>query len=274
MNKPNVSKFIKNTKNVLGKRSPEILTGIGIAGMITTTVLAVKATPKAIRLIEKEKDIKNRELLKEADRNGEEDCAVIDKLKPMEVVKVAWKPYVSAIVTGVASVTCLIGASSVNAKRNAALATAYELSKTALSEYKEKVVEEIGEKKEKIIRDKIDQDHIDKNPASKSNIVITNKGEQLCYDGMSGRYFKSDLEAIKAAVNRINREMVYDNYVSLSEFYDELGLEHTNVSDELGWNLDSGLVEISFGTRMADDGRPCITLDYMVEPRYDFAKLL
>lgn len=274
MNKSNVTNLIKNVKIGLGKRSPEILTGIGIAGMITTTVLAVKATPKALRLIEEEKHNQNRELLDEARKNGNEICAQIDKLKPIEIVKVAWKPYVPAIVTGVASITCLIGASSVNAKRNAALATAYELSKTALTEYKEKVVEEIGEKKEKIIRDKIDQDHLDKNPASKNNIVITNNGEQLCYDGVSGRYFKSDLEAIKAAVNRINREMVYDNYVSLSDFYDELGLERTDVSDNLGWNLDSGFIEISFGTRMADDGRPCITLDYLVAPRYDFSKLM
>lgn len=274
MNKSNVTNLIKNVKIELGKRSPEILTGIGIAGMITTTVLAVKATPKALRLIEEEKRIQNRELLDEARKNGDEKCAKIDKLKPIEVIKVAWKPYVPAMVTGVASITCLIGASSVNAKRNAALATAYELSKTALTEYKEKVVEEIGEKKEKIIRDKVDQDHLDKNPASKNNIVITNNGEQLCYDGVSGRYFKSDLEAIKAAVNRINREMVYDNYVSLSDFYDELGLERTDVSDNLGWNLDSGFIEISFGTRMADDGRPCITLDYLVAPRYDFSKLM
>lgn len=274
MNKSNVTNLIKNVKIELGKRSPEILTGIGIAGMITTTVLAVKATPKALRLIEEEKRIQNRELLDEARKNGDEECAKIDKLKPIEVIKVAWKPYIPAMVTGAASITCLIGASSVNAKRNAALATAYELSKTALTEYKEKVVEEIGEKKEKIIRDKIDQDHLDKNPASKNNIVITNNGEQLCYDGVSGRYFKSDLEAIKAAVNRINREMVYDNYVSLSDFYDELGLERTDVSDNLGWNLDSGFIEISFGTRMADDGRPCITLDYLVAPRYDFSKLM
>lgn len=274
MNKSNVTKFIKNTKNALGKRSPEILTGIGIAGMITTTVLAVKATPKALRLIEEEKHAQNQELIAEARENNRPFCGQVDRLKPVEVIKVAWKPYVPAMVTGVASITCLIGASSVNAKRNAALATAYELSKTALSEYKEKVVEEIGEKKEKIIRDKIDQDHLDQNPASKSNIIITNNGEQLCYDGVSGRYFKSDLEAIKAAVNRINRAMVYDNYVSLSEFYDELGLEHTNVSDELGWNLDGGLIEIDYGTRMADDGRPCITLDYYVAPRYDFAKLM
>ena len=46
--KLNVSKLCKDAKVMVSKRSPEILTGLGIAGMITTTVLAVKATPKAL----------------------------------------------------------------------------------------------------------------------------------------------------------------------------------------------------------------------------------
>ena len=48
MNKPNVADLFKSVKMVVSKHSPEILTGIGIAGMITTTILAVKATPKAL----------------------------------------------------------------------------------------------------------------------------------------------------------------------------------------------------------------------------------
>ena len=56
MSKTDVTKYFKMVKQFAKKRSPEILTGIGIAGMITTTVLAVKATPKAIQLIEEEKD--------------------------------------------------------------------------------------------------------------------------------------------------------------------------------------------------------------------------
>lgn len=75
-------------------------------------------------------------------------------------------------------------------------------------------------------------------------------------------------------MNKINRSLNYDMYVSLSEFYDELDLEHTDISDELGWNLDDGLVEISYGTMIAKDNRPCITLEYHVAPKYDFSKLM
>ena len=52
MNKTKFVGLIKSLEKILIKHSPEILTGIGIAGAITSTVLAVKATPKAIRLIE------------------------------------------------------------------------------------------------------------------------------------------------------------------------------------------------------------------------------
>lgn len=51
MKKSNVAKLFNTIKSGMCKRSPEILIGFGIAGMITTTVLAVKATPKALMLI-------------------------------------------------------------------------------------------------------------------------------------------------------------------------------------------------------------------------------
>lgn len=276
MNKSNVTNLIKNVKIGLSKHSPEILTGIGIAGMATTTVLAVKATPKALRLIEEEKRIQNRELLDEARKNGNENCAKIDKLKPIEVIKVAWKPYIPAVVTGVASITCLIGASSVNAKRNAALATAYELSKTALTEYKEKVVETIGEKKEHVIREKIAQDKVDKNPVNNSEVVVLGSGDVLFMEPICMKPFKSDIEHVRKVINDFNYRMTTgaEEYISLSEFYDEFGLMHTRASDSLGWNLGrDGQIEVEFLAAKTEDGKPCLMLDYTVEPRYDYAKL-
>lgn len=276
MNKTDVTRLIKNVKHGLSKRSPEILTGIGIAGMITTTVLAVRATPKAIRLIEDEKAIQNRERIKEANRNGQEMYDPVDKLKPMEVIKVSWKPYVPAVITGVASITCLIGASSVNAKRNAALATAYQLSTTALNDYKEKVVETIGEKKEKTIREKIAQDKVDKMPVNKSEVVMVGSGDVLFLEPVCGKPFKSDIETVRKVINDFNYRMTtgQEEYISLSEFYDEFGLTHTRASDVLGWNLGrDGQIEVEFLATKTEDGKPCLMLDYTVEPRYDYSKL-
>ena len=104
MDKTNVTKYFKMAKRFVSKRSPEILTGIGIAGMVTTTVLAVKATPKALELIEEEKRAQNRALLDEAEKTDSDNAAHVSRLKPIETVKVAWKPYIPAMLTGMASI--------------------------------------------------------------------------------------------------------------------------------------------------------------------------
>lgn len=248
-----ISNFVNSTKGYLKKHSPEILTGIGVTGMITSTVLAVRATPKALYLLDEARYEKKAELT------------------PVEMVKVAWKPYIPAVLTGMAGLTCIIGASTVSHKRNAALATAYTLSEKALLTYKDKVIETIGEKKEKAIRDSISQDEVDKNPVSNSQVIITSKGNTLCMDSLSGRYFKSDIEAIKKVINELNREMTYQNYVSLDEFYSKIGLDPIKNGHRLGWNLDDGLIEVDFGTCLAEN-EPCIVIDFETAPKYDFDK--
>lgn len=256
MGKTNLATIVASTRQFVSKRSPEILTGIGIAGMISTAVLAVKATPKAMELIEEKK----RE-------------EWLDKLSPVEIVKVAWKPYIPAIVTCVTSTACLIGASSVSAKRNAALATAYKLSETALTEYREKVIETIGEKKERTVRDKVAEERVKKNPVSKNEVIITGNGKTLCFDPISGRYFMCSIETIKRAENTLNKQMLHDisGYVSLNEFYDEIGLDHTSVGDDLGWNTNQ-IIDIDFSSQLNDNGEPSVVLDYLVAPKYDFYK--
>lgn len=257
MNKPNMAALFKDIKMAATKHSPEILTGLGIAGMITTTILAVKATPKALELIEDKKD--------------ELDLYPTDNLTPAETVKATWKCYVPAAVTGVTSVACLIGASSVNAKRNAALMTAYNLSATALSEYKEKVLETVGEKKEQIIRNKVAEERINKEPVNPSAIIVSGNGNTRCFDTITKRRFTSDIETIKKIVNELNRRMINgEDYISLNEFYYELGLDGSSVGDELGWNVASGLIELDFSAQLDTDGTPCIVIDYSVAPKRGF----
>ncbi len=266
-----VKNFIKGVKIGFDKHSPEILIGLGIASAITSTVLAVKATPKALNLIEDAKFDKAKIWNKE--HPDSDKCAVSEKLTKSEIVKTAWKCYIPAAISGAASVAFLLGSNSVHAKRNAAIATAYKLSETALTDYKKEVIETIGEEKAKLIQDKVAQKHVDEHPVSNNQVIIAGSGKQLCYDGISGRYFESDIQTIRAAVNTINETMVYEMYASLGDFYNEIGLPPTTLSDELGWNLDDGQLEISYGSAISDDGRPCITLDYHVAPRYDFSKL-
>lgn len=269
MDKPNMTNFFRSAGMAISKHSPEILMGVGIAGMITTTILAVKATPTAMRLIEEEKRRQNRELFGEHDTEDR-----IEKLKPIDVVKVSWKPYIPAAITGVTSVACLIGASSVHTRRNAALATAYKLSETALSEYKEKVIETIGERKEQTVREKVAKDRVKKYVDGNKEVYITEKGDTLFLDPVTKRQFKSDIELIRKAVNKLNYELTHDimGYISLNEFYDEIGLVRTSIGDDLGWNLENGkgLLEVDFYPEMTEDGKPCLCLDYSVAPKYGF----
>ena len=270
MNKSGVSKFFSGVQTSLAKHSPEILTGLGIAGMITTTVLAVRATPKALKRIEEEKDRQSKKLCEEALKNGEGEYAPVDKLKVVDTVKVTWKCYIPAVITGVVSTACLIGASSVHVKRNAVLATAYKLSESALADYREKVIETVGEKKEQAIRDKVAKDCVDKNPASKTDIIVTGNGTTKCLDYSSKRYFYSDIDKIKRAVNEINRQMLHEGYISLNDFYDELGLGTSKIYDRMGWNTDDGLIELHFSSQLDENGTPCLVIDFEVPPKYDF----
>ena len=252
----NFSGLVKGIQAYATKHGPEILTGIGITGMFGAVILAVKDTPKAVKLIEKAEEVKG------------------EKLTPMETVKTTWKCYVpTAIVCG-CSAACLIGATNVSSRRNAVLATAYEISRNALDEYKEKVVEKVGEKKEREIREEIAQDKIDKNPVSSNSVIVTGHGKTLCYDALFGKYFESDYESLKRIENIINRELVAgDSYYSLNQFYIEVGLSPVKNGWDLGWNVDSGLIEIQISAALSDDGRtPCLVVGFNRPPEYGFNK--
>lgn len=255
MGKLSLKNVASDIKTTMVKNAPGILVGVGIVGMAGTTILAVRATPKAITLIE----AKKREL-------------EVDSLTPVETVKATWKCYIPAAVTGVMSTACLIGASSVSARRNAALATAYNLTKVAMNDYKDAVVETIGEKKEQIVRDTAAKKKIERDPVTNTEVIVTERGTTLCYDAVFGRYFRSDIDTIKRAVNELNRSIVSSMYASLNEFYDEIGLPPIEIGDKLGWNMDDGQVEVDFSSQLAADGTPCLVISFNVAPDYGYSK--
>lgn len=254
MSKEGLKRTIKSAGRVLTKYSPGILTGIGITGMIGATFMAVKATPKALYLIEAKKEESE-----------------VEELTPVETIKTCWKCYIPATLTTVLSAACLIGASTVSAKRNAALATAYSISEAALREYQDKVVEVVGEKKEKAVRDAVAKDQIERDPVTKSEVVIIDSNSNtLCYEPLSGRYFKSTIDKIKKAEIKLDRQMIQEMYVSLNDFYWEIGLDGTDLGDKMGWNLSKGYMDLSFSSQLADDGTPCAVIVYGIPPVYDY----
>ena len=255
MSKTGLVKVVSDLKLYVKKHQPEILTGVGIAGMIVTTITAVRATPKALELLN---DVKE----KHADDTDKKEYVkdVIVKVTPV---------YIPSFILGGLSISCLIGASSVNHRRNAALATAYSISESALREYKNKVVETIGEKKEQAVRDSIAQDKIDRTPMAQQTVFISDNGSTLCLDSITGRYFSSDRDKLEKAENEINRRMIGDMSASLNDFYVEIGLQPIAIGYDLGWNIDKKLsIDISYGG--GPKGEPCLVLDYDILPFYNY----
>lgn len=253
MNNQAILSFSKKCTSLALKRKPEILTALGIAGFFSAIYMAAKAAPKAVMLIEEKKKEKE-----------------VEKLGPIDTIKTVWICFLPTALTSIISAGCLVGASSENLRRNAALATAYTLSESAAKDYQEKVIESIGEKKEQGIRDSIAKEKLEKNPVIDREVIITEKGNTLCFDVTSGRYFKSDIENLRKIVNELNRRMMSEMYVSLNDFYYEVGLKSTDVGDDLGWNISDGFIELRFSSQISTDGSPCLVVEYRIAPKYEY----
>lgn len=251
-----ISKLIESSKKKLSDNAPEIMIGFGLAGMLTSTIMAVKATPKAMAIIEEEEDYLNRELTK------------------IEKAKLVWKPYVPAALGYCASTALIIGANNVNSKRSAMFAGAYKLSEQTLATYRDKVIETIGEEKEREISDKVARDKVKeaRQTSYHANEVIYGTGQCLCYDPISGRYFNSDMDKIRKVENDLNYRLMKENMISLNEFYTELGIECTDMGFKYGWNIDEGLIEVRFTSTITDDNKLCLVVTFARSPRLDFDK--
>lgn len=116
------------------KGVPTILTCIGAVGVVATAVLAVKATPKALRLIE----------IAEDHRHDDNPNWTWSPLTKAEIIKTTWKCYVPAVVTGAATIICIFGANTLNRRQQASLASAYALLNRSYNDYKRKLKELYG----------------------------------------------------------------------------------------------------------------------------------
>ena len=274
MKKINVAKGLSTVEQWTSKHSPELLIGLGVTGLLSAIGLGIKVTPKAIKLIELEKERQNEELRNEAIENDTFSTAEVTCLSKKDTLRVVWKCYVPTVVTAAVSVGCIIGGSKTSLKRNAAIATAYKITETAFSDYKEEVVKSIGEKKEQVIKEKVAEKRVQKNPVKNKEVFITSNGEVLCFDTVFGRYFKSSKDAIDKAINAVNKNMIDDMYVSLNDFYYELGIPSTEIGERMGWNInDSSLLSVTYSSAIADNGEPCLAITYDIGPRYDYSKL-
>lgn len=247
-------------KFLLNQNSSTILTGAGVIGTVGTAFFTGRASFKAAGVLD---DAKNDII--EGSLDDSRDRPVVRRmLSRVEVVKLTWKFYLPAVGTGIITITAIIFAHRIDAKRVVALTVASGISERALKEYREKVVEKLGERQDTKLRDDIAQDRVNASPPSKE-LVITGNGQVLCLDGLTGRYFMSTMEELKSAENKINHIINNHMGASLSEFYDEVGLAPTSYSDEVGWNPDE-LIVLKISATMSQDSRPCMVVDFHPVP--------
>lgn len=275
MTKLNLSNFAKNISAKLGANAPGITIGLGTGAILVAGVMVGVATPKAMKLIEDAQVAKTKRF-KQMREKAPDDAVMdeTDELTWVEIIKAGWKPYAPAIMTAVVGVACIVGGNRANARRNAALSAAYTVVEQTLNDYTAKTKEIVGEKKEKEIRDAIAEDELKKHPLSGYNVVRMPKcGKTLCYDVRSREYFMSDYNTIKKVENDLNRRLRSEMFISLNDVYDEFGIVHDDeLGDDIGWNVDDEL-EFTISSKIAENNEPCLVVNYVIAPRYDFRNL-
>lgn len=231
---------------IVKSNSPEILTGLGIAGVISTSYLSVRAGMQAAQMIDVDEQANNGRLTDTKERL-------------LAQFKLTWKSYIPPATAGIVTIACIVGSHKASGSRTAAAVTAYTVAERAMSEYKEKVIEQLGENKERKIHEEIIQEKVSSDTGK--DIVYLGKGDVLCCEMYTRRYFKSDMETLKKAQNAINYKIVNEHYVTLSELYDILDLDHTTDSDLMGWDSDK-LLEFNFTSVLAHNEEPCLAFEY------------
>lgn len=243
----------KQAAKFAADNSPTILTAIGVTGALTTAFLTGKASFRAAEII----------------YEAEMDAPPLENREKVELV---WKLYIPAIGSALMTTVCIVAANRIGTRRAAGLAAAYSLSEKAIAEYKAKVIDKMGEKPERDMRDELAQERINQNPPGPREVIPGNTGDVLCYDSLFGRYFYSNMHTLRKAWNDTTLLTINDGYASLSDFYHNIGLSPTAYSDEVGWNTDK-VLDLNFSTCLAPDDTPCISVEYLVVPVREYGCL-
>lgn len=255
-----ISDLVRRAGKFAINHSPTILTSVGVAGAITTAYLAGKASFEASDMIR----------LKEGLEYGNEEDRRHSRDRFKERFELVWRLYIPATLTGAATVTCIIGANQIGNRRTAAMAAATTLIERSYDEYKTKVVEKLGERKELAVRDEIAQDRIDDSYSSDVKLFGVSEGE-LCYDKFSDRYFLGSVEGINAAVNSLNNALNHDGYAALGDLYRLLEMEVPGFAESIGWNHDR-LLDVRFSSALAHGSKPVIVMEFRNEPAPDYSR--
>lgn len=233
------------------KNAPKILATIGICGVAGTAVMAAKAAPEAKDILEK--------------YEYDEDKTPFQN--NLEKVKAVAPVYAPAVGMGVLTVTSFLGAQHILSTRQAAAAIAATIAESTLKDYQEEVLKKVGKKKALEIREEVSKKKLEEAPSVDEAVVEhTGNGNTLCYDVVTGRYFRSSMEEVRKAENTIVKLCADEMAVCLNVFYEELGLRPCKYGYMVGWRIDGVRPDMNFTTHLKD-GEPVLTIDYTVDNR-------
>lgn len=247
---------INTIKELTSKNSPTILTGLAVAGLVATAILAYKAAPKMNKIIDDKK--KDLETVKKDDHETKNKVI-------MEGVKEAAPVIAPVVIMGAATTACIIGSNRISTKRVATLSAAYTLAEKTCKDLNTKMTSVLGEKKTREIKDAIRTDNAKQQSfPTDDQYVLVGNGNVRCIDAFSERPFWSSAEKIERAVNKLSADLRTEMYVSLNDFYHELGLKPLKMGDEFGWYVDdtyNGSIPIEYTAMLDDNKNPVLYVD-------------
>jgi hypothetical protein len=265
----NIKMIQTSVERLVTENATLILTASGAVGTVATGVLAWRGGYQTGHKIWREEEQRRFDSIPPG--VGEGEPGEVLELKPLttkDKVILALPHAAPPVVTGGLGIAAIVLSHRMSAQKAAALAAAYGLSRDQFEEYRAKVAEKLTGPKTQAIDDEIAQDRVNRTPGS-DQVVIVGTGNVLFFDEPNGRYFESTVEKVRQVVNHVNEQIYHHDAVSANHFYGELGLPETKWGSEVGWNMDNNL-EVRFSTTMADDQRPCVTMDFVRQPTADF----
>jgi len=263
------------------KHSPTILFGAGVAGVVGTVVLACRATLKVEEVLEeaqkKVMDVKTVQHVNYSESDRKQDLVIVYTQTSLKLGKL----YGPAIATGVLSIAALTGSHHILSKRNAALTAAYATLEKGFKKYRERVVEELGEEKDREFRHGTQKITEVDPETGKKKTRIGPAADPSIY----ARFFDADnprweggpgynIHFLKSVQNWCNDMLRARGHIFLNEVYDHLALERTKEGSIVGWLWDGdGDNFVDFGIFKGDgqsrdfvNGREgAILLDFNVD---------
>lgn len=239
------------------KASPEIMIVAGVAGIVTSAVMACKATTKAGTIKDELKEgmdqinevANNPKVQNYTEEDKRKDTVIVYTQAAMKYIKL----YGPSVLLGAASIACIIGSHNILKKRNVALAAAYASIDKGFKEYRGRVIERFGEELDRELRynvkakefEETTTDDKGKEKISKTTVEVADPNTYSEYarffdDGCNGwtKDAEYNLMFLKNTQNTANDFLKSRGHLFLNEVYDMLGIPRSKAGQVVGWIYD------------------------------------